>query len=268
MVQIVLLSILLGYGLCRTAKEYNNIPTIRNRLEIGLDIFRIINNKILFFMPVGVFFLMYNQFQKIDYTILYSLLLLIGAVILSLICMIILCICVIMIMGKVGFTKFFKIFSETIFIVVTTISSLVALPKAIESLKQLDFKADIVEMYMPFGVAFLRIGTISFFLISSLFFIEMFNIDITIEKLFFIVIYSVIAAISTVGASSIVAVQMIGIVLGPFGIDTALVIPILLIINSIVDIPVTLVNVLSNSAIVAFICPSSEEKNLSNTSMR
>ena len=251
MLQIVFASVIIGYGFYKVAESSQSIKGAKEKFQYGLNVFTTINNKIISFMPIGVFFLMSNQFMSVDFGALHALAILALTIISCLLLLIIFYIVIIWLKSGVSFLEFLKTFSSTFIILITTMSSIVALPKAMESLKRLKFSEGTIDMYMPFGVSLVRVGTMMFFSIATLFIMGLFDVSITFEKCLFISIASIFAAMSTVGTSGIVTLQMISIVLDPLGLPLGGVLAILVVIDAVVDIFDTFANLIGNAAVVA-----------------
>jgi proton glutamate symport protein len=151
----------------------------------------------------------------------------------------------------VSFFKYISIFSETFILLLTTRSTIVALPSTLRGLRELNFNKCLIDSYMPLGSSLLRMGTMSFFAIVTLFIMGIFNVPITLDKILFITVSCTFAGIATVGTTGIITLQMISVVLNPLGLPLGGVMAILIAIDAVVDVFDTFANMVGNMAILA-----------------
>lgn len=251
MLQIIFGAGIIGFGFYKVAEKSTTAKNVKEKFSFGLEVFTTINNKIISFMPIGVFFLMANQFSYVDFKALHAVIMLTVTIICALVAVIFLYVMIIWVKSGTSFFNFLNAFSSTFLILITTMSSIVALPKSMESLRKLKFSEAAIDMVMPIGVSLIRVGTMIFFSIATLFIMGLFDVPITLEKCVFLSLASIFAAMSTGGATGVVAMQMISIILEPLGLPLGGTVAILIAIDVIVDIFDTFANLIGNAAIVA-----------------
>jgi Na+/H+-dicarboxylate symporter len=215
-------------------------------------------------MPIGVFFVMANQFLAINLQALITLGILTLVISGCILFQVIVYILIIWLKSNSNLSYFFKSFLETFILTFTTRSSIITLPKAMEAMIKLNYSKTLIDLYLPFGISLFRIGTMSFFAIVTLFVMGIFDIEITFTKCLFIVFACIFAAISTTGISGIIGLQMISIIFTPLGLPIGGVLAILIVVDAIVDIFETFANIMGNCAIVALVDKKSQSNNINS----
>jgi proton glutamate symport protein len=253
MLQIIVASLIVGYAITVTSQKNNSINKLRSTLDYWSEVFMNINNFFTSLMPVGVFFLMTSQFVAIDLNALKTLGILTEVICGCIFFQIIVYFAIIKVRSKSSFLEVIKSFLETIIIIITTRSSIIALPKAMTAMTNLKYSSSVVNAFLPFGISVIRIGTMSFFAIVTFFIMGIFDVEITLFKSIFIIFACILSSISTIGTSGIITLQMISIVLDPLGLPLGGVLAILIAIDAVVDVFDTCANVIGNCAIAALI---------------
>lgn len=253
MVQIVFVSMFVTYFMYKTFKREKNEEKLKVFLNYGYDIFSQLNDFVVSLMPVGAFFLISNQFLKLDVQSLSALVVLAFTIIMCLTTLIFISIVVSCYKYNISPYKFFTIFYETTLIILTTRSQIVAMPSTLRGMEELKADNSLVKVYMPLGLSVLRVGTMSFFAIVVLFVMGIFDISITWDKILFILIGCSVAGMATVGTTGIIALQLISIVLEPLGLPFEGVMAILIVVDAIVDIFDTYLNFTINVMISALV---------------
>jgi proton glutamate symport protein len=126
----------------------------------------------------------------------------------------------------------------------STRNSLVCVPLALETLKnELKIPKEPCDLYMPIGIATLRVGTIPYFAIATLFVGILMGRQFNLSDLGLLAVFTVGASFATIGVSGLPALAPLAIVLRPFGLSYEVALPLMLIIDPLADIVRTMLNV-------------------------
>lgn len=256
--QVVTASIIITFAAYKVSKNYEFDSSLGKILHFGFDVFTTINNAVVSLMPIGVFFIISNQFKDLDVKVLSTLGILMFNVVLCLVIHIIFYLSVIWYKSRVSFGNFISIFSKTFILLITTRSTIIALPSAISSMKKLNFKPLLTDIYLPVGSSILRLGTMTFFAIVTLFIIGIFDVSFSYDKILFILFSCIFAAVATAGTTGIISLQLISVVLTPLGLPLGGVMAILIAIDPIIEMFDTFANMMGNVAITALADDKSE----------
>jgi Na+/H+-dicarboxylate symporter len=126
----------------------------------------------------------------------------------------------------------------------STRNSLICVPLALETLKnELKVAKEPCDLYMPIGIATLRVGTIPYFAIATLFVGVLMGRQFNAGDLVLLAVFAAAASFATIGVSGLPALAPLAIVLRPFGLSYEVAIPLMLIIDPLADIVRTMLNV-------------------------
>jgi len=126
----------------------------------------------------------------------------------------------------------------------STRNSLICVPLALETLtNELKVQKELCDLYMPIGIATLRVGTIPYFAIATLFVGVLMGRQFNLSDLGFLAVFAAGASFATIGVSGLPALAPLAIVLRPFGLSYEVALPLMLIIDPLADIVRTMLNV-------------------------
>jgi Na+/H+-dicarboxylate symporter len=126
----------------------------------------------------------------------------------------------------------------------STRNSLICVPLALETLENdLKLPKEPCELYLPIGVATLRIGTIPYFVIATLFVGLLMGREFSPSELGLLAVLAAGASFATIGVSGLAALAPLAIVLRPFGLSYEIAIPLMLIVDPLAEIVRTMLNV-------------------------
>jgi hypothetical protein len=138
--------------------------------------------------------------------------------------------------GKANPIKVLGTLLEPMIIAFATRNSMSALPSAINTLdKGLGFDSTSVGLTLPLGMTIGRFGNIFYFGLASFFVTQIYGINLGIGQYALILLGVVFAGTATAGASGIVTLSLISIVLNPLGLPVEAILVILMAIDPIID---------------------------------
>jgi proton glutamate symport protein len=253
MMAIVFFSIIFGIAIGILKDE--SASTLINLLTAIFETFQKLINWSLYLLPFGLICLMAEQIAKAGpqifmamskFIILYS----IGSVVLFLAATVV-------IWMRSGIASPFRTLSiafEPILLSFVTRSSMATLPTAITCLdEKMRFDSTAVNLTLPLGITLFRVGYIFYFGIAVFFVAQIYGMNLVFMHYLMIFLGVIFAGIATAGATGIVVLSMISIVLRPLGLPVEAVLVIFIAIDPIVDPFVTFLNVYVNMAAASLI---------------
>jgi hypothetical protein len=143
---------------------------------------------------------------------------------------------------------------EPILLAFATRNSMATLPSTIASLdEKLDFSKSAVSLTLPLGMTLARFGNIFYFGIAVFFVVEIYGMQLAFVHYLMIAVGIIFAGTATAGASGIVTLSVISIVLNILSLPVEAVLIILMAIDPIVDPLRTFQLVYMNMAAAALI---------------
>jgi Na+/H+-dicarboxylate symporter len=126
----------------------------------------------------------------------------------------------------------------------STRNSLICVPLALDTLESdLKVPKEPCELYLPIGVATLRIGTIPYFAIATLFIGVLMGREFSLSELGLLAFLAAGASFATIGVGGLAALAPLAIVLRPFGLSYEIAVPLMLIVDPLAEIVRTMLNV-------------------------
>jgi len=250
--KIVFFSIIFGIMLKFTSRQSSNI--LIKSFDGIFEAFQALIKFIMYFLPFGLCALLADQFSKIGFSVLTSLVTLIILIYAS--SLIIFFISTLIIWRYAGGSYFrqYSALKDAVMIAMGTRSSFTALPSAISGLIEgLNLNKDRAKLTVSLGFTLCKYGKILIFCIGSVFAAYLYDYPLGAASYSVIIMGSILAGTAASGAPSIVSRGMISMVLAPLGIPAEAIIVILLAIDPLVDPVITLVSTYPNYALAAII---------------
>ena len=255
--QILVFAIIVGIAVAYHTEEVRT-KTV-NFFSTTLKIFQKIITSIAIWLPIGVFCLMAGGTSSvgtetfiqtgsliIKIYIMYGIIFFLSTV-------------NIMLATKNTFIQTLSHLKKPLFIAFGTRSAIIPIPSMIEAFEEkFQLNQSLTKLLVPIGAVLGRFGNIAYFAFISLFIANIYQVHFTIPDYLFTVVLCVLAGLGTTGATGILTLTMITIVLDHFSIPTGAIMPILLAIDAIIDPMRTLVTVYTNCAFVSLIAPKKE----------
>jgi proton glutamate symport protein len=151
-------------------------------------------------------------------------------------------VCALSLHAPVG--RVFSALLKPVMLGASTRNSLICVPLALDTLKnELKVERESCDLYIPVGIATLRVGTIPYFAIATLFVGILMGRHFTLSDLSWLAILAAGASFATIGVSGLPALAPLAIVLRPFGLSYEVAIPLMIVIDPLADIMRTMLNV-------------------------
>jgi proton glutamate symport protein len=143
---------------------------------------------------------------------------------------------------------------EPVLLAFATRNSMATLPSAITALdKKMGFNSNTVNLTLPLGMTLGRFGNIFYFALGTFFVAQIYNTPLGIMHYFIIFLGVVFGGTATAGASGIVTLSMISIILNPLGLPVEAVLVIFMAIDPIIDPFRTFLIVYMNMAVTSLV---------------
>ncbi|MDR0584116.1 MAG: cation:dicarboxylase symporter family transporter [Treponema sp.] len=191
----------------------------------------------LYLLPFGLVCLMAGQIARVGVLVFmamskFIILYCIGTVVLFIIITLIIWV-------RSGIANPFKVLSllfEPIMLAFATRNSMATLPSAITCLDdKMSFDRTTVNLTLPLGMTLGRFGNVFYFAVAVFFVVQIYGIELAAVQYVTVFLGVIFAGTATAGASGIVTLSVIGIVLSPLNLPVEAVLIIFMAIDPIID---------------------------------
>jgi proton glutamate symport protein len=208
----------------------------------------------LYLLPFGLICLMAGQIARVGpqifmamskFIILYG----VGTILIFLIVTVVIWI-------RSGIANPLKVLSmvfQPVLLAFATQNSMATLPSAITCLKKLKFESTTVNLTLPLGMTLGRFGNIFYFGLAVFFVVQIYGMPLGFIHYAIILLGVIFAGTATAGASGIVTLSVISIVLNPLSLPVEAILVIFMAIDPIIDPFRTLLIVYVNMAATTLI---------------
>lgn len=207
-------------------------------------------------LPIGLFCLLSGQFSGVGTGVLVAMLKFLSVCYAEFVTFFLLTLLVIWLRARRGLWDVIKSVREPIMVAFGTWSSLACIPASLHAMGNgLHFHKNATNLVLPLGINTCRFGNILYFSVSTIFISQLYQVTLEWDKLLFVLVASVLAGIATAGATGVMTLSMLGLVLTPLGLPLDAVLVLLIIVDPMIDPLRTLTNVMTNCAATAIIVP-------------
>ncbi|MDR2075059.1 MAG: dicarboxylate/amino acid:cation symporter [Holosporales bacterium] len=258
-IQILSVSVLIGISV--SVLNHQIQTATKKFLNILLDVFRSVLNLSTKILPVGIFLLISSNLSYISIDILWAMkkfCLSAGVSFLSIVLIALLLICI---YSPVGLLKSISALKNPIIIAFSTCSNQATLPFLISSLTK-EFKLSIkaVDLAIPLGVIMCRTGNAAYYAFVAVFMSFLYNEPLSFSQYEFIVFGAILTSLAASGATGIIAITMISIILDPLNLPMGSVAVVLIVVEPILDPIRTVTSLIMNAALSCVVVNSSRKR--------
>lgn len=133
---------------------------------------------------------------------------------------------------------------EVLLFAFVTRNSFAAMPAMFDVLKKhYRIQDQVANLVVPLGIILCRYSMVLIFSLGTLFIAQLYGVSLGVADLLFVFAGSVVAAVAGAGAPGIVALTMMGMVLGPIGLPAGAAITLMMAANPLIDPILTVANV-------------------------
>ncbi len=256
--QIVIFSIIFGIAVAFILESYQKV--IRPLLEATMDVFQKIFEGITLGLPIAVFCLMARDATEIGVDTLVGMASFVWKFYIAFFILFTLASIVIMRRTRTGLGESFSTLKVPLTIALATQSSVAAIPAAIRALREgFRLNKQLTNMLVPLGTVVGRYGNGLYFGFATLFVTQLYGVDLSIGDLAFVTIMCLLAGVSTAGATGVLTLGLLIIVLEPLGLPISAVLVLFIAVDPIIDPARTLLNVYTNCAVVSMVAPKPDK---------
>jgi len=250
--KILFFSIVLSIALAAV-----NMKQTEQIIQAIFIIFKAFENFIgwmMYFLPLGLFCLLAGQLAQTGTSMIMALIQYVGMLYGAALIMVIVNGTAIRFAGRVSFASAFLALREPLMIAFGTRNSFVAIPSAIHALtEKFRFEKDTTSLLIPLGITVCRFGNVMWFSLSAIFFAHLYNVSLGIGSYGVVLCGTILTALASAGAPSVVCIGMLSLVFNPLGLPMDAAIILLLAVDPFTDPVVTMVNVLTNCSCTAMV---------------
>lgn len=215
-VQVVVFSFIFSLALAAVPGS----TQIMNFLETIYKVFERIFSEIMTYLPIAAFCIMSTNITKIDPDAFLSMVPFVGYVNLAYVAVFLVGTLIINFRTKLGFIKSISHFKDPAIIALATSSSLAAIPSSIRVLNEFYKKnTNLVQSLIPLGIIVGRFSICLYFSFAAIFVGHIYLHDFTLLQMFYVVLLSIFAGISTIGITAGgILIPILAMVLDPIGL--------------------------------------------------
>ncbi|MEM8714499.1 MAG: cation:dicarboxylase symporter family transporter [Cyanobacteria bacterium P01_G01_bin.4] len=218
--QILVFVTIFGVALGVLRRDREEAESVFDLLESIYQAFTKLNGWLITFLPIGLFSLMASQFAQSGLMetieVMTKFVIVVAIAFFSIY---VLSLLTIWRQARQPLGQVFAATEEPTIVALATSSALATMPVAIVALtEKLGFDRRATDMVLPLAIAIGRFGQITYFILASLFTVELYDKAITPGVLVLVIVGSIMGGIASSGASGIVTLATLGIVLQPLDI--------------------------------------------------
>lgn len=247
-IQILSLSIFVGVAIA-TLNE-NKQKTTLNALSVLMSSFKTILRLPTQILPIGIFFLLSSSLSEISIDVLLSMKDFCISVAISFLVIICIGFVIIWLYSPIGLLKSIKELKESMTVAFSTCSNQATLPFLTNALSQkFKLKEDAVDLAIPLGVTMCRTSNAAYYAFVVVFIASLYSEPLTLMQCGFIMFGAILASLAASGASGVIAISMLSIILDPLNLPIGSILIILVIVEPIMEPLRTVTSLVMNAAI-------------------
>ncbi|MEB3884923.1 dicarboxylate/amino acid:cation symporter [Lyngbya sp. CCY1209] len=191
---------------------------------------------IIIFLPFGLCFLLASQMATTGFGILIAMQNFVLITILAFAVIYGLSTLVIWKNAGVSLWTVLMSLKEPTILALATRSSFTCLPSSISALTEtLKFDRQTVNLVTPLAITVCRFGPVAYFATTSVFVAQLYNYQLNLSSFLIIIIASILAGMATAGATGILTLTLLDLVLKPLGLPLEAILVLLIAIDPIID---------------------------------
>ncbi len=245
--QIIFIAIIFGAVMGKITA--NRSHPLKESMLLIYNIFQVIINGIILFLPIGLFFLMASQFAAINPESIYIVSKFVFVLLSCFFTFFFVCSLIIWRKSGLGYIDSVSKTKNAILVPLLTRSTFASIPPASEALHtNLQFPKTMVDAGLPFGIAIFRYGTVIYFCVVAIFLSGLYSTPLGWYKYPVIAVGAILASTAASGTVGVITIQMLGLVLEPLGLPIEAVIVLFISVDAIIEPFETLAIVYGNCA--------------------
>ena len=251
-IQILSVSILVGFAIAHLDSQKREIST--RSLTVIMQSFKKILRIPTKILPIGMFCLLASNISKVNFEDMLAMTHFISSAFIAFCVLILLALFIFAIYSPIGFFKSIKSIKEAIIIAFSTCSNQATMPFLITALRdKFRLAEQEVDLAIPLGITMCRAGNVAYYAFVSIFVASVYNQPLSIYEQGFIILGAIMTSFASSGASGIIAISMISIIMDPLNLPLDSIILILITVDPIIEPLRTITSLVMNAAVSCFI---------------
>jgi proton glutamate symport protein len=256
--KVLIFSIIFGVALGLVRE-----PVTETLFEILESIYKACNRLIqglTLLLPIGLCSLLSSQLSQLGLDVLLSMIRFVILAILTFVSIYIISTLLIWRQTQSSLTSVLLKLKEPTFLALATSSSLACIPSAIAALTDgLRFNRQTTQLVTPLSITLCRFGSVVYFALAAMFVAQLYNKPLSGADLGIVAVLSILAGMATSGATGVLTLTMLDIVLNPLKLPLEAVLVLFIAIDPILDPFRTLGTVHTGMAATAMIAQRDQQ---------
>ena len=212
-------------------------------------------------LPIGMFLLLSSNLSKIKINDLLAMKYFCLSALTCFAVIILAALLILFIYSPIGIKQSLKSLKETIIVAFSTCSNQATLPFLTVTLRE-KFKLPEqgVDLAIPLGITMCRVSNVAYYAFVSIFIASIYNEPLSIYEYGFVVFGAIVTSFAASGASGVIAISMISIILDPLNLPMESILVVLVAVDPIIDPFRTVTSLIMNAAVSCFIINKNRRK--------
>jgi proton glutamate symport protein len=201
-------------------------------------------------LPLGLFFVLVSNFSSIDLNAVLAMKSFCLSVGMGFLCLLITAFFIFFLYSPIRAKRSIVALQRPITIAFSTCSNQATLPFLSAALtEQFKLPKNAVDISIPLGISICRVSAVTYYSFVAIFVMSLYNEPFSAFNLIFVTIGAIVTSFAASGATGIVAITMISIILNPLDLPIGTAFLLLVIVEPILDPLRTVTSLVLNAAI-------------------
>jgi proton glutamate symport protein len=230
--KVLFFAILFGLAIgCLNKESSHNLISTLDAIYLS---FAKVVHWLMYFLPFGLCGLIAHDVSQVGINVLVAMVKFVPIVLLSFLLLFIIS-SLIMWRRTGSFIKPFFALKDMVIMALGTGNTLACLPSTLTAMHQtLGYDKKTVDLLVPLTFTICRTGPTLYFALATIFVAQLYNVDLGVSGIITVIFSSVFAGLATAGASGVVLLSMLSLVLAPLGLPVDAVLVLFIVIDPII----------------------------------
>ncbi len=259
--KVLFFSIITGLAIGHIKK--NEAEVFFSVLDAVYQAFAKVVSWLMYLLPFGLCGLIAAQLSKVGPEILLAMTKFVLIILFSFLIIFLFCGFIIRLRGRKSLIETTVALKEPVIIALATGNSLAAIPSLLSRMhNELGFEKRIIDLVCPLGVTVCRFGPVFYFGFASLFVVQLYQATFSFQQFIIVVMGSALAGMATAGATGILSLTMLALVLESLGLPLDAVLVLLIVVDPITAPLRSVANILITAAATSWVTAPQRDINL------
>ncbi len=261
--KVLFFAILFGTAIGSLSKSSSQ--TLISSLDSIYQAFSTMVKWLMLFLPFGLLGLIAHDVSQVGLAVLIAMIQFVPIALMGFLLLFIVS-SLIMWQRTGSFTLPFLALQETAIMALGTGNALACLPSAIMAMQEkMGYEKKSVNLLVPLTFTICRTGPTLYFALATLFVAQLYKVDLGVSGFITVVIGSIFAGLATAGASGVILLSMLSLVLAPLNLPVEAVLVLFIVIDPIIGPFRVLAIVHTSCAIITLILPKQKLEEIAET---